>query len=200
VATRTTTPRAEASRQRLIDAACAELVERDGMLEVASVAARAGVSVGLIYRHFGSKAGLVAAVVDDFYNRLDAAVLPDPAPQADWATRERMRVGLAVEFHYDDPLAPVILSRLSREPEVAAVEARWIARQIEGARRNIAKGQADGELPADFDPGMAGAMTLGGIRQTLGEVLARRRRPPRDAVAEELWRLVVGAVRFTARP
>ena len=29
------------------------------------------VSVGLAYHHFGSKGGLIAAVVDDFYERLD---------------------------------------------------------------------------------------------------------------------------------
>ncbi len=66
----TLTRRGEATRARLLEAAMAELVERDGALEVASVAARADVSVGLLYRYFGSKAGLVAAVVADFYDRL----------------------------------------------------------------------------------------------------------------------------------
>ena len=61
-----------AGRDALLRAAADELVERRGVLEVGSVAARAGVSVGLIYRHFGSKAGLLAAVGGDFYVRFDA--------------------------------------------------------------------------------------------------------------------------------
>ena len=86
-------PKAPESRRRLLDAAAAELVARDGRLEVAPVAARAGTSVGLIYRNFGSKAGLLAAVVDDFYDRYDAQVFDAPlAGLPGWAARERARL------------------------------------------------------------------------------------------------------------
>lgn len=188
--------RGSATRRRLLEAAAAELVAGGGTAEVAAIAVRVGVSVGLIYRHFGSKAGLLAAVVGDFYDRLDAGVLNvDPAPGSDWATRERIRVERDVAFHYAEPLAPVVLGRLSREPEVAAVEARWIAREIELAARNLERGQCSGEIPADLDPGLAGAMVLGGIRQALGAVLSRAAPPPQALVAEELWRFVAAAVR-----
>ena len=185
-----------ATRRRLLAAAAADLVARRGAAEVTSIAARGGVSVGLIYRHFGSKATLIAAVVEDFYDRLDATVFDvDPAPGRDWATRERLRVERDVAFHYAEPLAPVILGRLAREPAVAAVEARWIAREIELAARNLARGQRSGEIPTDLDPGLTGAMVLGGIRQALGAVLSRSEPPPQTAVAEELWRFVAAAVR-----
>jgi hypothetical protein len=36
---------------------------------------------------------------------------------------------------------------------------------------------------------------LGGVRAALAEVLARKRRPRADRVADQLWRLVVAAVR-----
>ena len=86
------TPRGRASRQRLLEAAARELVERDGILEVEGVARRAGVSVGLIYRYFDSKAGLVGAVVEDFYDRYDRSVMePNPVPRAGWPKRERER-------------------------------------------------------------------------------------------------------------
>ena len=184
------------TRRRLVEAAAAELVARGGTAEIAAVAARGAVSVGLIYRHFGSKAGLIAAVVEDFYDRLDDSLLnADLAPGADWPTRERLRTRRDVAFHYEDPLAPVILSRLSREPDVAAVEARRIARQVEAAARNIRRAQRNGEIPGDLDPELAAAMVLGGIRQALGAVLARPVPPPADAVADELWRFVVAAVR-----
>lgn len=197
MAVATPTARGAASRERLLAAAGEELVARDGHLEVASVAKRAGVSVGLIYRYFGSRAGLVAAVVDDFYDRLDAAAMAvNPAPDADWAQREHLRTELGVGFHYDEPLATVILSSLGREPDVAAVEARRIARHVNLAARNIERGQQRGEIPPDLDPGIAGALVLGGMRQVLGEVLSREQPPPREVVVDAVWRLVVAAVRF----
>ncbi len=191
-----TVVRRGAGREALLAAAAAELVERDGILEVGPVAARAGVSVGLIYRHFGSKAGLLAAVVGDFYVRFDAEVLDvDPAPGAGWAERERRRTEMAVAFHYDDPLAPIVLARLARDPQVAAVEARHLRVQVARGTQNVVRGQRDGEIPADIDAGIAAALILGGVRQALVEVLARRERPPREVLADQLWRLVVAAVR-----
>ncbi len=187
--------RSAASRRRLLEAAAAELIARGGTAEIAAVAARSGASVGLIYRHFGSKAGLIAAVVEDFYDRLDDSVLnADLTPGADWPTRERLRTRRNVAFHYAEPLAPVILSRLAREPEVAAVEARRIARHIEAAARNIRRAQKNDAIPADLDPELAAAMVLGGIRQALGVALARPVPPPQDTVADALWRFVVVAV------
>jgi AcrR family transcriptional regulator len=187
-------------RDALLRAAADELVERRGVLEVGPVAARAGVSVGLIYRHFGSKAGLLAAIVGDFYVRFDAEVLDgDPAPGAGWAERERRRTELAVAFHYDDELAPIILARLARDPEVAAVEARHMRIQVARGAQNVARGQRDGEIPEDIDAGIAAALILGGVRQALVEVLARREPPPREVLADQLWRLVVAAVRVKER-
>nr|QQZ51483.1 TetR family transcriptional regulator [Phenylobacterium glaciei] len=50
--------------ERLIRAAQEELIASHGLLEMQAVAKRAKVSVGLAYHHFGSKAGLIAAVVE----------------------------------------------------------------------------------------------------------------------------------------
>ena len=189
------TRRGAATRQRLLQAAEQELVERDGGLEVASVAARADVSVGLLYRYFGSKAGLVAAVVEAFYDRLQEQVTDvDPAPSTDWATRERRRMELSVGFHYREPLAAVILSRLSREPGVAAVEMRRIGRLVEDAARNVASAQRRGEIRPDADPGTVGAILLGGFRVAMAEALIRPDRPAERELTEELWRFVIGGV------
>ena len=180
-------------RQILLAAAADELREREGALEVASVAGRAGVSVGLIYRHYGSKAGLLTAIVEDFYARLDAAIADAEADS--WAERERIRTDLAVRFHYEDPLAPVILGRLVSDPEVAAAEARHLQQQVALGARNVARGQRDGEIPDDVDAGLAAALILGGVRQALIEVFTRKRRPRAERVADQLWRLVAAAVR-----
>lgn len=191
------TQRGAASHRKLLAAAEEELIERAGALEIASVADRAGVSTGLIYRWFDSRRGLIVAVVEAFYDRLDAAIIDsDPAPGGTWAERERARTELAVGFHYDDPLAPVVLSWLAGEPGVSAIEARRLSRQIGAATLNLKRGQERGEIPPDLDPELVGAMVLGGTREVLRHALARRRRPRRDVVTEELWRFIAAAVRI----
>ncbi len=185
------TPRGLATRRRLLEAARSELIERRGVLEVESVVGRVGVSVGLIYRHFGSKAGLVSAVVQAFYKRFeDDVITSNPAPSADWATREHARTLRAVAFHYEDPLAPVVLARLHSQPAVAALEARQLDAHIELAAENVAHGQAVGLVPADVDPRLAAAMVLGGLRRVLVSAMGREPRPSQERVGRELWRFV----------
>ena len=189
--------RSEATRAALLEAAAAELVAGDGVIEVGNVAARAGVSTGALYHHFGSKAGLLAALVRDFYERMHERVIePTLREHGDWAGRERTRIELSVDLHYDDPLA-IVLATLAREPEVAAAEAPYTAELVAMAERNLRAAQRAGELPSDFDPGIAAAMIMGGLRHAMAEVLARERRPPRKRVVEELWRIVGSAVGAT---
>ncbi len=189
------TPRGLASRGRLLEAARSELSERQGVLEVDSVAKRAGVSVGLIYRHFGSKAGLVGAVVQAFYKRFaDEVMTSNPAPGVGWVERERIRTFRSVAFNYEDPLAPVVLSRLHLEPTVAALEASELDAHIEMSAVNVSYGQREGLVPKDIDPRFAGAMVLGGLRRVLVEALAREPRPPQEEVAEQLWRFVAAVL------
>jgi len=189
------TPRGAATRVRLLAAARSELVERHGVLEVDSVARRAGVSVGLIYRHFGSKAGLVGSVVESFYRRFEEEVITsNPAPGADWVEREHARTLRAVAFHYQDALAPVVLARLHLEPAMAALEARQLDAHIELSAENVARGQRAGLVPKDIDPRFAGAMVLGGLRRVLVEALGREPRPPQQRVAAQLWRFVAAVL------
>jgi AcrR family transcriptional regulator len=165
------------------------------VLEVESVARRAGVSVGLIYRHFGSKAGLVNAVVQAFYERFEQEVITsNPAPGADWLERERVRTLRGVAFHYGDPLAPVVLSRLHLDPAVAALEARRLDAHIEMSAANVAYGQRAGFVPEDIDPRFAGAMVLGGLRRVLVDALGRHPRPRQEEVAAQLWRFVAAVL------
>jgi AcrR family transcriptional regulator len=180
--------RAAATRRRLLEAATTELVERSGLLEVDSVAARAEVSVGSIYRHFGSRAGLIGAVVDDFYTRYRAAALEiDPAPGGRFSERERLRTELTVKFHYEDPLARVILWSLHLDPEVAVQEAAHLDVMIDHAGSVLALGQRRGELPPDRDPRFMGAMILGGMRRVLAVALAGDPPIPERTTAGKLW-------------
>nr|BFD39913.1 TetR/AcrR family transcriptional regulator [Pseudomonas sp. FFPRI_1] len=184
------------TRSRLLDAAREELLLHGGALEVGRVAERAGVSVGLIYRYFNSRAGLLAAVVEDFHDRYQAEVMvADPLPgAAHWCQREERRVHRAVQFLYAEPLAPLLLVSLAREPEVASLEAQRIAENIRQGADNIRRGQAAGQLSAGLDPQLVAAMVLGGMHQALLEALGRRPRPPQEQLAHQLWHFIRGAL------
>lgn len=187
------------TRRRLLDAAAAELVGTGGEMEIAAVARRAGAAVGLSYHYFGSKAGLLAALVEDFYDRYDAAVIDaNPLPGGAWAERERARVVRLVDFMLAEPLAPLVLSRLSAEPEVAAVEARRLARHLSLGADNIAGAQAKGQLPAGPDPRLRIGMIMGGLRQAIGQALVGPETWTREALVAELWSFVAMAAGLPA--
>jgi AcrR family transcriptional regulator len=197
---RVTTPkgaRGLAAREKLLRAAAEELGET-GELEVAAVARRAGVSVGLPYRYFGTRSGLLIAVLDAFYQRLGevAALRVYDAPN--WAARERQRIHDWVSALYADPLAPVVLGGLVGDAEVAAANTRHLHMLIELGARNIAKAQQAGDLPKGRDPELLAAATLGGTNAVLSVALTRTPRPPAELVIAELWLVVSGAVGLPA--
>ncbi len=189
--------RGNETRDRILKAAAKVLVAGNGQCEIADVARAAGVSAGLSYHYFTSKAGLISAVVEAFYDRMEAAVMePNPKPGAGWGERERLRLDRMVDFYYAEPLAPLILTRLSRTPEVAAVEAARLARHIDLAARNVELAQQKSEIPADHDAHLLGAMILGGLRQAIGQALGMQKRPARDKIADQLWSFIAGTAQL----
>jgi AcrR family transcriptional regulator len=184
--------RGSAARQRILHAAAEEMVAT-GDIEVAAVARRAGVSVGLPYRYFGTRSGLVSAVISDFYDRLDEAVTNREFDGDTWYDRERARVTTWVDHLYDDPLAPVVLGRLGGDAETAGIETQRLHKAIELGARNIARGQRDGDLLPNRDPELLVAAILGGVHMAVAVVLTRTPRPDRSRVAAELWAFVAGA-------
>lgn len=187
------TTRGAGSRERLLRAAAAELASTRE-LEVASVARRAGVSVGLPYRYFGTRSGLLIAVVEDFYERLGEAAVFRPFEGATWREREQQRIRAWASFLYDEPLAPVILGAPTGNGEVAAATARRLRLAIDVGAGNIAHGQRERELPGDRDPELLAAAVLGGVHSAVAVALNRQHRPSLAALIHELWAFVAGAV------
>jgi AcrR family transcriptional regulator len=187
------TARGRATHAQLIAAARDELIQRDGLLEVDSVAARARLSVGAIYRHFNSRAGLVAAVVEDFYTRYRAEAFEvNPLPGGPFVERERRRNDLMVAFHYGDPLAKVILLNLHLDAAVAVREAAHIDLMMDLAANVMALGQRRGDLPADRDPAFIGAMIIGGMHRALAVALRSDPPVPQASTSRKLWILNAG--------
>jgi AcrR family transcriptional regulator len=183
--------------ERLVCAAQEELIAGQGLLEMQAVARRANVSVGLAYHHFGSKAGLIAAVVEGFYDRLeDAAFSPTRLVASDWAGREKERLAGYISFHYDNPFAPLVVGPLNRAPEVLDVEQAFTRRQLAAGAYNVRAGQRAGVIPADLDPRLTIALMIGGIRQALIGALTNSRRPDRAELTDKIWVFIAGALRL----
>lgn len=188
------------TRERLVRAAEVELIGGHGHLEMQAVARRAQVSVGLAYHHFGSKAGLIAAVVEEFYGRLDEAAFSGARlPSESWADRERARIAAYVAFHYDHPFAPLIIGPLSRAPEVLDVETAFTKRQLAAGARMLEAARRDGIVRDGIDPHLAIALMIGGIRQALIGALTRKRRPDPKKLTNDIWAFMAAALRLTAR-
>lgn len=194
-ATKPVTAKGQATRARLLDAARDVAIASGGRVEVAEVAREAGVVPSLVNRYFGSKAGLVAALVDDFFDRFHARVFAAGLhEEGEWTDHERRRLAAGVRFHYDEPFAVVLYGALAREPEVARREAERTAQVVSRAARSVRKAQKAGELPVGIDPAIAGAAMFGAMRQVMAEVLTRPKRPRPERVVEALWRQVAASV------
>lgn len=191
------TGKGRATRARLLLAAREMALETGGTLELMKVAEAAGVAPSLVYRYFGSKAGLVTALIDDFFDRLHSEVLDlDLSEHGDWADRERRRLELGIRFHYREPLAVVLYTLLAREPEVALAQNERTRQVVAQTARNIRDGQRRGELHPDVDPRLAGAAIFGALTEVMVEAIARKRRPAVDKVTDQLWRVIAAAVRL----
>jgi AcrR family transcriptional regulator len=165
------TTRTEARRQAVrasIVTAARELIGKGGYGEatVAAVAARAGVAVGTVYRHFPSKSELFAEVFRDASQReVDAmgAALAGSGPAAE-------RIAAGVETFAERAMRGRRLAwALLAEPIDPGVEAERLA--FRRAYRDqlaavLREGIATGELPPQ-DPEATAAALVGAIGEAL---------------------------------
>ncbi len=188
---------ATSTAERLLKAAQAELIAQDGRLEMSAVAKRAGASVGLAYHHFGSKTGLTVAVVEQFYEPLRTVMMgPSGETRESWLAHERDRFSKMIDYYYDHPLAPLLVGRMGREPEVIDMERDHLDALLDEGARNLKAAQAKGILPSDIDPNVAIGFVIGGFQQALLRALHQTPRPDRSELMEKLWFLLRGMLRL----
>jgi AcrR family transcriptional regulator len=185
------------ARERIVAAAMKELIDGDGDFEIADVARRAGVSVGLAYHYFGSKAGLIAVLITDFHDRHVAVVNHSIDKSLAWPIREKARLKASVDFLYADPATHLMMGKLNSSAEVIAIDTGRRAQMIELAARNIANGQQQGYISRQIDPVFAGAAIVGGINQAVAHALSSRKRPNAGELTEKLWTFISNGVLLT---
>ena len=138
---------AAATRRRMLDAGRALLNESElPTLNVGDVAGRAAVARSTVYATFGSKSGLVSALIDDTLERagfrrlLDLAGLTDPVEAIDRSLEHGCqmfeaelttfrRLSLLAQL---DPEASVSLEKTNQGRLSAA---RWLAQRLHRARK-----------------------------------------------------------------
>jgi AcrR family transcriptional regulator len=182
------------TRAHLIAAAGDALIEGEGDFEMGELARRAGVSNGLPYHYFGSKAGALSAIIDDFYDRYLGVWNQELDCEAPWPERELGRLQDSIAFLHSDPLAPTVLGKMNRTVQVAGVEATRQDQLIGLARRNIEAGQRSGEISKTIDTGIAAAAIIGAIRQAVTHTFAEAERPDPRLLTDQLWALISGAL------
>ena len=189
----------EQRRARMVEATAEALLAGGGDFEMSELARRANVSDGLPYHYFGSKAGALSAVVDDFYDRYYAVVNQPLDGSRPWEEREFDRLQSWLGFLYGDPLAPIVLGKMGRTAQVAGLESTRQDELIGLARRNIELGQKAGDISETIDPGIAAAAIIGAIRQAATQAFQDPEPPALSVLTAQLWGLIAGSLGLPTR-
>jgi AcrR family transcriptional regulator len=165
--TERTEARRLATRERIVAAALEQMSEGGyGSASVQAVAARAGVAVGTVYRHFPSKSDLFTEAFRRASQRELDVVIQVSADGAD----AQQRVTAAVEAFCRRALAgPVLAYALLAEPVDPAVEAERLRFRIgyrDAFARVLADGVRDGEL-RPHDSATVAAALVGALGEAL---------------------------------
>lgn len=116
-----TQDRANRQVERILDAACAEVVERGyDAASTSSIAKRAEIAVGSVYRYFPDKRTLIQAIERRNQHRYTEAVRERLAVVEDWRQAVDVTLDTFREMHRTDPgFRAVVLSGLG-DPDLEA--------------------------------------------------------------------------------
>ena len=163
------TKKADATRKKLLDAAL-EVMARQGYAEATmeQIAAAAGVSKGLAYYHFASKADIASEILSSFVGELHGQFV---------AIAAQAKTGLEalVEMldHFADALAEngrfsrFYLSELWRDKRVWALDMGNLeARLITIVAEQFARAKREGKVREGVDPEFAAVTSIGIVLTT----------------------------------
>ncbi|CAA9209451.1 MAG: Transcriptional regulator, AcrR family [uncultured Blastococcus sp.] len=176
-------------REALLDAAD-RIVRRDGpAASMATIAAEAGITKPILYRHFGDKGGLYAALADRYTSRL----MGDLQSALEGGTTRRDRVERTVDAY---------LAAIEQEPQVYRFlvhsgEAAAAQSEVRSFTRTLSALLATGMgrelgVPADGPRAQAWAHGIVGMVQAAGDWWLDTRRCSRAELVEELTALLLG--------
>lgn len=161
--------RAERTRERLLDAAF-ELFARKGSLETTfdAISEAAGVSRGSIRFHFGSKEGLLFAVVDRVFAEWENEVMTPLLLEGNGPTSIGPAVAAHAEMSRKNEAAGrlffvLLFEALGPRPELRSRFAALYERLRRFCRSWIEAAQANGSVARTVDADAVSAMILGAL-------------------------------------
>lgn len=179
------------TRARILAAALAEASDSGfHKASVARIAARAGVAVGNLHYHFGSRARLLrelmASLVADLMARLHAA---DADDDADFFDRQKAGLLIYLDHLHANPAYVRLIDEIKvHEPEL---HRRAVAEWVERMEARIRRGIEQGTLRAMTDAEIAvQAHFLLGARHFLEQMMESADGPPDEAVVDAYVALV----------
>lgn len=137
---------AQRNRERVLEAARAALAEEGLDAQMPDIAARAGVGVGTVYRHFPTKEALIAALTDDHFAALSEMAAERAArPGNAWDNFVDQIWTSARLLVADRGMAEIF----ARQPEAVDRPIEAKARLLEVTSGLMARAVADGDMRAD---------------------------------------------------
>lgn len=171
---------AEATRQRLIEAAIERFAADGPGASFDAVAADVGVTKGALYHHFGSKEGLVEAVYKEAIRRHAERVV---AASSSGTGRERLLalIDASARLYISGTPFYRLLTRLHLEagasrPHLAETTRRALRSQREHMVALARAGQADGSIRAGLDAEALGLT----VNAALAGFLVEQLEPPAE--------------------
>jgi AcrR family transcriptional regulator len=140
---------AERNKQTLLEAAAAAFVASGVDAPVRDIAARAGVGVGTIYRHFPTRADLIVAV---YRHQVEACAEAGPTPLAASAT-PHVALGRWVNLFVDFLVTKHGLAEALQSDDAAfqSLHAYFLDRLVPVCGQLIEAAAAAGEIRGDMD-------------------------------------------------
>lgn len=195
------------TRQALV-AAAAGLFAEFGFdaVSVDAVSEAAGRTSGAVYDHFGSKLGLLLAVLDDFSDSLVSAVTAAFEGASDLRQRLRAVATQVVVSPSEDTRRLLLLEhefslRGARDPLVSVAVARRARRLRARLVRGLERWKAQGVLPPDSPPAVDMASSVSAL--VLGMQMQERLAPGSfdvERAAAVLEAALTGARRTSDQP
>ena len=199
--------RREARREELLDAADRAIRKEGPAVSMDEIAAEAGVTKPILYRHFGDKAGLSHALGERYLDLLLGHLRDALARETDPAGRISATIDAYLAFAEREPqiyrfviqetIAELAEKLAERRQGSAATSSflRRIAEEITGIlREEAARFGVDAGYAEEWAHGIVGMVYLA------GDWWLERRHMPRARLVQSLTTLLVGGVGSMAAP
>ena len=185
-ATTGSTDRRQARREELLDAAIRVIRRQGDQAAMESIAAEAGISRPILYRHFGDVTGLYAAVADRFCQAVLARLQGSVEEVGAGRALVHRQISVYLSFVAADPNVYLFLIRQAPSGR------RRLGSRRSGFSRMVAAWTADFLREAGWEPAMAkaaGDLLVGGL-EFAAERWVEDPSEPWEQVAENLTTLL----------